>query len=106
MKRYRITEYRWRTGCWMQVRAFGRADSPMPAADGMPKRRCKSWRGLLREPLSGRQSAEDYAEPMQASDRSRRHQLPNVEARYRALVEQIPAVVFMAYLDEASAKLT
>ena len=25
---------------------------------------------------------------------------PNVEARYRALVEQIPAVVFMAYLDE------
>jgi PAS domain S-box-containing protein len=26
-------------------------------------------------------------------------QLPNVEARYRALVEQIPAVVFMAYLD-------
>lgn len=27
-------------------------------------------------------------------------QSPNVEARYRALVEQIPAVVFMAYLDE------
>jgi signal transduction histidine kinase len=26
--------------------------------------------------------------------------LPNVEAKYRALVEQIPAVVFMAYLDE------
>lgn len=26
-------------------------------------------------------------------------QLPNIEARYRALVEQIPAVVFMAYLD-------
>ncbi len=26
--------------------------------------------------------------------------LPNMEARYRALVEQIPAVVFMAYLDE------
>jgi PAS domain S-box-containing protein len=26
-------------------------------------------------------------------------QLPNLEARYRALVEQIPAVVFMAYLD-------
>jgi PAS domain S-box-containing protein len=25
---------------------------------------------------------------------------PNVEARYRALVEQIPAVVFMAYLDQ------
>jgi PAS domain S-box-containing protein len=26
-------------------------------------------------------------------------QAPNLEARYRALVEQIPAVVFMAYLD-------
>jgi len=26
-------------------------------------------------------------------------QFPNLEARYRALVEQIPAVVFMAYLD-------
>ena len=27
--------------------------------------------------------------------------LPSLEAKYRALVEQIPAVVFMAYLDEA-----
>ena len=27
--------------------------------------------------------------------------LPGMEAKYRALVEQIPAVVFMAYLDEA-----
>ncbi|HTS36998.1 MAG TPA: PAS domain S-box protein [Candidatus Solibacter sp.] len=26
-------------------------------------------------------------------------QLPNVEAKYRALIEQLPAVVFMAYLD-------
>jgi PAS domain S-box-containing protein len=26
-------------------------------------------------------------------------QVPNVEAKYRALVEQLPAVVFMAYLD-------
>ena len=29
-----------------------------------------------------------------------RQPLPNMEARYRALVEQIPAVVFMAYLDQ------
>ncbi|MCU1304170.1 MAG: domain S-box protein [Candidatus Sulfotelmatobacter sp.] len=28
--------------------------------------------------------------------------LPNLEARYRALVEQIPAVVFMAYLDRGN----
>ncbi len=25
--------------------------------------------------------------------------LPNLEAKYRTLVEQVPAVVFMAYLD-------
>lgn len=30
---------------------------------------------------------------------TRSNEEPNVEARYRALVEQIPAVVFMAYLD-------
>ena len=35
------------------------------------------------------QSAESVDDPL----------LPNLEARYRALVEQIPAVVFMAYLD-------
>ncbi|MGI8961674.1 MAG: PAS domain-containing sensor histidine kinase [Bryobacteraceae bacterium] len=29
---------------------------------------------------------------------------PNLEARYRALVDQIPAVVFMAYLDEGSSE--
>jgi len=26
--------------------------------------------------------------------------LPNMEARYKVLLDQIPAVVFMAYLDE------
>ena len=26
-------------------------------------------------------------------------QVPNLEAKYRALLEQLPAVVFMAYLD-------
>jgi PAS domain S-box-containing protein len=34
-----------------------------------------------------------------ADDEAEDPQLPNLEARYRALVEQIPAVVFMAYLD-------
>jgi PAS domain S-box-containing protein len=29
-------------------------------------------------------------------------QLPNLEAKYRALVEQLPAVVFMAYLDRGA----
>jgi PAS domain S-box-containing protein len=40
--------------------------------------------------------------PEQAGHDRRRSdtaQFPNLEARYRALVEQIPAVVFMAYLD-------
>ena len=42
-----------------------------------------------------------------ATDTTRRQQptvksqIPSLEAKYRALVEQIPAVVFMAYLDEA-----
>lgn len=38
-----------------------------------------------------------YPPPQQKRDEE--GQLPNLEARYRALVEQIPAVVFMAYLD-------
>jgi PAS domain S-box-containing protein len=39
--------------------------------------------------------------PQQGPDQgwSDEAQLPNLEARYRALLEQIPAVVFMAYLD-------
>src|ERR1051325_2142334 len=34
-----------------------------------------------------------------AAEPRRSGELPNVEARYRALVEQIPAVIFMAFLD-------
>ncbi len=37
--------------------------------------------------------------PEQPADAADDPLLPNLEARYRALVEQIPAVVFMAYLD-------
>jgi len=37
--------------------------------------------------------------PERLLESSEDSQLPNLEARYRALVEQIPAVVFMAYLD-------
>jgi PAS domain S-box-containing protein len=32
-------------------------------------------------------------------DAAAQGQIPNLEAKYRALVEQIPAVIFMAYLD-------
>jgi len=37
--------------------------------------------------------------PDQGWSENEEAQLPNLDARYRALVEQIPAVVFMAYLD-------
>ena len=36
------------------------------------------------------------------SSQSAEGQLPNLEAKYRALVEQLPAVVFMAYLDRGT----
>jgi len=44
-------------------------------------------------------SAFSYSFEKSTTKRSGQPQLPNLEARYRALVEQIPAVVFMAYLD-------
>jgi PAS domain S-box-containing protein len=46
-------------------------------------------------------SARRIVYPSERSDPgwSEEAQFPNLEARYRALVEQIPAVVFMAYLD-------
>src|SRR5579864_9196641 len=40
-----------------------------------------------------------YRQEQPTDSRVEDAQLPNLEARYRALVEQIPAVVFMAYLD-------
>ena len=39
------------------------------------------------------------AQPGPSADAQSEAQLPNVDAIYRALVEQIPAVVFMAHLD-------
>jgi len=37
-----------------------------------------------------------------AEQSSSDEQIPNLEAKYRALVEQLPAVVFMAYLDRGT----
>jgi PAS domain S-box-containing protein len=56
---------------------------------------------LRRHPASARRivyppEAAEEAGEQQSTEEA---QLPNLEARYRALVEQIPAVVFMAYLD-------
>jgi PAS domain S-box-containing protein len=48
------------------------------------------------------QAAGDHADQIEqgASEQELPHHQHSVEARYRVLVEQIPAVVFMAYLDE------
>jgi PAS domain S-box-containing protein len=40
--------------------------------------------------------------PSSPEDGDAESQLPNLEAKYRALVEQLPAVVFMAYLDRGA----
>ncbi len=44
--------------------------------------------------------ARTFFQNADPGDPDERQPLPNMEARYRALVEQIPAVVFMAYLDQ------
>ena len=44
-------------------------------------------------------TAEQEAEQSVAGKRS-----PDLEARYRALLDQIPAIVFMAYLDEGNSE--
>jgi len=44
-------------------------------------------------------SAQPVASDPAGSGEESEEQLPNVDAIYRALVEQIPAVVFMAHLD-------
>ena len=45
------------------------------------------------------ESAEEHSAPL-STELSSSHAAHSVDARYRALVEQIPAVVFMAYLDK------
>jgi PAS domain S-box-containing protein len=53
---------------------------------------------VLRE-LAGVFSGPDIAEFVRAQEETIEEHSPNLEAKYRALLEQIPAVVFMAYLD-------
>ena len=56
--------------------------------------------GSLRPPQSRQRPAHRVSAGTARSGLVADAQLPNMEARYRALVEQIPAVVFMAYLDQ------
>ena len=51
------------------------------------------------KPATARRVVYPPERPGQAWSEDDDTQLPDLEARYRALVEQIPAVVFMAYLD-------
>jgi PAS domain S-box-containing protein len=44
-------------------------------------------------------STSTSSSPVQAKQELHDENAPNLEAKYRALLEQIPAVVFMAYLD-------
>ena len=66
------------------------------------KRSCKISPASFLENTSLLSSGGRISLRMQRQDSG--FQLPNLEAKYRALVEQIPAVVFMAYLDEAVGK--
>ena len=58
---------------------------------------CRNWRGCS---LKAQPRSLGAAGPFATRTRVAEAPLPNMEARYRALVEQIPAEVFMAYLDE------
>ncbi|HZD93933.1 MAG TPA: PAS domain S-box protein [Candidatus Sulfotelmatobacter sp.] len=57
----------------------------------------------LAEVFSEREGLEQLLDSAaaHASDEATEEHPPNLEAKYRALLEQIPAVVFMAYLDRA-----
>jgi hypothetical protein len=44
-------------------------------------------------------STSTSSSPVQAKQEFHDENAPNLEAKYRALLEQVPAVVFMAYLD-------
>jgi PAS domain S-box-containing protein len=52
-----------------------------------------------KNPATARHVVYPPERPDQGWSKDEAAQFPNLEARYRALVEQIPAVVFMAYLD-------
>ena len=54
---------------------------------------------FLQQQLLGSDASVDFAAPP-GSKAIAEAPLSNMEAKYRALVEQIPAVVFMAYLDK------
>jgi PAS domain S-box-containing protein len=56
-------------------------------------------RSRQHDPATARRVVYPPDQPDQRWSQDDDAQLPNLEARYRALVEQIPAVVFMAYLD-------
>ena len=82
------------------------ADTHPPPSLSQAEEVLRSLAGVMRwnhSPAKARHLVYAPEQPDQGWSRSELPnedaQLPNLEARYRALVEQIPAVVFMAYLD-------
>ena len=65
-----------------------------------PRRFFKCWPEFLTTTIPPVRGALFILRKSPDQEWSADSQLPNLEARYRALVEQIPAVVFMAYLDQ------
>ena len=64
-----------------------------------PKKSFRIWLTFFAATLPPPPDTSYMSRTSQSAGSADEAQLPNLEARYRALVEQIPAVVFMAYLD-------
>ena len=67
----------------------------------LPKRKLyfSISRRVFGDSAASRCTTPRITSPERGERRLRMQQAPNLEAKYRALLEQIPAVVFMAYLD-------
>ncbi|HZC24686.1 MAG TPA: PAS domain S-box protein, partial [Candidatus Binatia bacterium] len=76
------------------------ADPSAAEAESILKKLAGTYAGNLESlPAEG---AIHHFFPSAPENANRESPLPNLEAKYRALVEQLPAVVFMAYLDRGA----
>jgi PAS domain-containing protein len=86
---------------WMQTVRKRRSNSKMRLADGgegLPNL-AEAEAVLLDLARVFSDPATSHAYVLDDSAEGGNEPAPNLEAKYRALLEQIPAVVFMAYLD-------
>ena len=75
-------------------------DPSAAEAESILKELAGTYAGNLESPPSA--GAVHHFFPGAPENGGAESQLPNLEAKYRALVEQLPAVVFMAYLDRGA----